>query len=81
MGDAVGPELGSKYLKGEDCLARLLLARKYNIAEWRAPALKDLALRPDPRTPEEFKKLGVDLALRVVALRERARSSAIREPT
>ncbi|RPD82635.1 hypothetical protein L226DRAFT_33001 [Lentinus tigrinus ALCF2SS1-7] len=70
-----------KCLKNEDCLTRLVLARKYDILEWRVPAVKELAVRASPLTPEEFHKLGVDLALRVVALRERVRSSTVREPT
>ncbi|RPD63021.1 hypothetical protein L227DRAFT_651306 [Lentinus tigrinus ALCF2SS1-6] len=70
-----------KCLKNEDCLTRLVLARKYDILEWRVPAIKELAVRASPLTPEEFHKLGVDLALRVVALRERVRSSTVREPT
>ncbi|KAI0724470.1 hypothetical protein C8T65DRAFT_734091 [Cerioporus squamosus] len=69
-----------KNLKNEECLTRLMLASKYDIVEWRAPAMRDLVVRPHPLTSEEFHKLGVELALKVVALRERIRSS-VRYPT
>ncbi|KAI1782171.1 hypothetical protein LXA43DRAFT_1149423, partial [Ganoderma leucocontextum] len=66
-------EKALKYLKSEGCMTRLHVARQYGVEDWFLPALKDLIAREEPLTADEINQLGVDFAVKVIALREEAR--------
>ncbi|KAI0752082.1 hypothetical protein C8Q74DRAFT_353584 [Fomes fomentarius] len=63
------------YLHEEDAITRLVVARQYDMPEWLFPALKELASRATPLTVEELNSLGLDVAVKVIALREAVRGS------
>ena len=54
-------------------MTRLIAARKFHLTEWLIPALQDVGLRIAPLTVEEIQELGLDFAVKVIALRERMR--------
>lgn len=63
------------YLHEEDAITRLIVARQYDMPEWLFPALKELASRATPLTVDELESLGLDVAVKVIALREAVRGS------
>jgi len=50
---------------------RIVLARQYDIRHWMAPALNELAKRPQPLGLEEGIRLGLETALKLASVRER----------
>ena len=52
---------------------RFILAIQYDIKEWVLPALLKLAQRPKPISPEEGRKLGLNVALKIASVREKIR--------
>ncbi|TBU29231.1 hypothetical protein BD311DRAFT_756774 [Dichomitus squalens] len=67
--------LALKYLKSQDCMTRLRISRQYDVKEWFLPALKEVAVRTEPLTMDDVKELGLEFALKVMALREKARGA------
>ncbi|KIJ63369.1 hypothetical protein HYDPIDRAFT_65515, partial [Hydnomerulius pinastri MD-312] len=49
---------------------KLVLAREYNIKEWLLPAINELVQRPNPIGVEDVARLGLDFALKILAVRE-----------
>ncbi|PIL33319.1 hypothetical protein GSI_04770 [Ganoderma sinense ZZ0214-1] len=62
-----------QYLKSESCMTRLEISRQYDVESWFLPALRDLVNRNQPLGADEIKRLGLEFAVKVVALREAAR--------
>ena len=54
----------------EDCIVRLAAARKYGAARLLPKALEDALERDASLTVEEYERLGLELAARVVRYRE-----------
>ena len=61
------------YLSMADGMTRLIAARKFQLTEWLIPALQNVGLRDAALTVEEIQELGLDFAVKVIALRERMR--------
>lgn len=57
-------------------LDKVVLAREYNIRDWLLPSLKELAVRPEPITPEEASRMGFETAWKLVSVRERVVSKS-----
>ena len=70
-------EKALKYLKHEDCMTRLHVARQFGVDDWFLPALKDVIARKEPLTVDEINQLGLDFAVKVIALREDIRGSPL----
>ena len=58
-------------------MIRLQASRQYDIEDWFVPALRDLIGRDEPLTTEEINKLGLDFAVKVIELREKARGPMV----
>ncbi|PIL33313.1 hypothetical protein GSI_04764 [Ganoderma sinense ZZ0214-1] len=61
------------YLKQSNCMTRLEVSRQHGIEDWFVPAMRDLIKRDNPLNVDEINKLGLDFAVKVIALREMAR--------
>jgi len=57
---------------------RIILAKQYDIRHWLAPALNELAQRPQPLSLEEGTRLGLETALKLASVRERVSVSGSR---
>ena len=66
-------EKALKYLKSAGCMTRLHIARQYAVDDWFLPAVRDIIARDEPLTGDEIGRLGLDFAVKVIALREEAR--------
>ena len=64
-------------MKHEDCMTRLRVARQYGVDDWFLPALKDVMARDEPLTVDEVNQLGLDFAVKGIALREAIRGPAL----
>ncbi|KAH7910498.1 hypothetical protein BJ138DRAFT_1087570 [Hygrophoropsis aurantiaca] len=53
-----------------DPVDKFCLARDYDVQQWLAPALNDLAKRKEPIGIGDVEKIGLELALKVAAIRE-----------
>ncbi|KAH7925641.1 hypothetical protein BV22DRAFT_1128872 [Leucogyrophana mollusca] len=58
-----------------DPIDKIGLARDYDVQEWLVPALNELAKRKEPIGMKDADKLGMELALKVAAVRESVMSS------
>ncbi|KAI0072574.1 hypothetical protein K474DRAFT_1700885 [Panus rudis PR-1116 ss-1] len=63
-----------------DPVEKINLAQAYNIREWLIPTLNSLAQRRDMITSAEAERLGMDYTLKLVQVRERFYSRALRRP-
>ncbi|KAH7916587.1 hypothetical protein BJ138DRAFT_289051 [Hygrophoropsis aurantiaca] len=54
-----------------DPVDKISLAKDYDVDEWLVPAIHDLVKRKEPIGVKDVEKLGLDLALKVAAIRER----------
>ena len=54
-------------------MTRLHIARQYAVDDWFLPAVRDIIARDEPLTGDEIGRLGLDFAVKVIALREEAR--------
>ena len=58
-------------------MTRLHVARQFGVDDWFLPALKDVIARHEPLTVDEINQLGLDFAVKVIALREDVRGSPL----
>ncbi|EGN92771.1 hypothetical protein SERLA73DRAFT_190626 [Serpula lacrymans var. lacrymans S7.3] len=57
------------------CAMKASLAINYNVDKWLLPALNDLAKRKEPISIEDVELLGVQVALKMAAVRESVKAS------
>lgn len=55
---------------------KIVLAMEYNIRDWLLPSLKELAVRPEPISPDEASRMGFETAWKLVSVRERVVSKS-----
>nr|VWP02667.1 Uncharacterized protein [Ganoderma boninense] len=67
-------EKALQHLKSADCFLRLELLRQHYVKDWFLPELRDLIQRSQPLTVDEITRLGLDFAVKVIILREKALS-------
>ncbi|KAH7890554.1 hypothetical protein F5I97DRAFT_1940329 [Phlebopus sp. FC_14] len=58
---------------------RLVLAMEYDITDWFIPAVNDIARRPEPIGMEDVNHLGVEVALKIAAVREQLTFKVVQE--
>jgi hypothetical protein len=49
---------------------KITLGHRYNVKEWLGPAYLALAMRKEPLTGEEGRKIGVEALVRIAALKD-----------
>ncbi|KAG2015309.1 hypothetical protein CC2G_008592 [Coprinopsis cinerea AmutBmut pab1-1] len=54
----------------EDPVTRVVLGKKHHVPEWIIPAYKQLIKREEPISPKDLEGLGVEIALKICAMRE-----------
>ncbi|KAJ7701988.1 hypothetical protein B0H16DRAFT_1250227, partial [Mycena metata] len=60
------------YAESLDCVARILLGRRYDVSTWIRSGYTELARRRTAITSEEAMKIGYEVALQISQLREAA---------
>ncbi|KAH7909358.1 hypothetical protein BJ138DRAFT_1155473 [Hygrophoropsis aurantiaca] len=53
-----------------DPIDKICLARDYHVTEWIVPTMNDLAKRKEPIGMKDVEKIGIELGLRIAAIRE-----------